>query len=128
MTPIENSVSEQVIGAAIEVHRTLGGPGLIERVYEEALAFELERAGLDVGRQIRVPIVYKGREIGEPLRMDLVVNEMVLVECKAVSVHNPLFEAQVLTYLRLTGIKVGLVVNFGMGTIREGLHRVVNNL
>ncbi len=124
----EDILSNRIIGAAIEVHRALGGPGLLESVYEEALAFEMEEAGLEVQRQVTLPVTYKGHTLGDPLRMDLVVNRTVIVECKALSKHNPLFETQVLTYLRLSGIKLGLIVNFGMATVRVGLHRVVNNL
>jgi len=124
----EDRLSHGIIGAAIEVHTTLGGPGLMEGVYEEALAYELDKLGLTVGRQVILPIVYKGKKLGEPLRMDIVVNGLVVVECKAVSTHNPLFETQLLTYLRLSGMKLGLLVNFGLPTIREGLRRVVHNL
>ena len=128
MNKPEDILSNRIIGAAIEVHKTLGGPGLIERVYEEALTYELARAGLEVQRQVTLPIRYKGNTLGEPLRMDLVIDDLIIVECKAVSKHNPLFEAQVLTYLRLSGLELGLIQNFGMPTIRDGLHRVVNNL
>lgn len=128
MNKPEDILSNRIIGAAIEVHKTLGGPGLIESVYEEALTYELARAGLEVQRQVTLPIRYKGNTLGEPLRMDLVIDDLIIVECKAVSKHNPLFEAQVLTYLRLSGMKLGLILNFGMPTIRDGLHRVVNNL
>lgn len=124
----EDILSNQIIGAAIEVHRTLGGPGLIESVYEEALAFELQEAGLQAQRQVTLPIRYKSTTLGDPLRMDVVVNESIIIECKAVSKHNLLFEAQLLTYLRLSQMKLGLIINFGMPTIRDGLHRVVNNL
>jgi GxxExxY protein len=97
----ENEIATIVIAAAIEVHRTLGGPGLLEVVYEEALAFELESRGLTVTRQKAVPLLYKARRLASDLRLDLLVNDLVIVECKATA-HNSLFEAQSLTYLRLS--------------------------
>jgi GxxExxY protein len=124
----ENEISKVILDAAIEVHRTLGGPGLLERVYEEALAWELQRRGLSVERQKLLPITYKGRTLGTPLRLDLVVAGKVIVECKATSVHHPIFEMQTLTYLRLSGLKLGLVINFGAKLVRDGYHRVVNGL
>jgi GxxExxY protein len=124
----ENILSGQVVDAAIEVHRTLGGPGLLESVYEEALVWELEQRGLAVQRQVALPIPYKGQTLSTPLRIDLLVAERLIVECKAVSQHNPVFEAQTLTYLRLSGLKLGLVINFGERIVKNGIHRVVNGL
>ena len=125
---IENVISGEIVRCAVEVHRTLGGPGLLESVYEEALVWELERRGLEVGRQVSVPLRYKGRSIGQPLRLDLVVGDKVIVECKATSSYNDVFEAQTLTYLRLMKLKLGLVINFGERRVRDGIHRVVNDL
>lgn len=124
----ENAISKVIVDSAIEVHRELGGPGLLEGVYEEALADELSRRGMAVGRQIQVPIIYKGRPLGIPLRLDLKVNELVLVDNKAVVEWNPIFEAQMLTYLRLMKLKLGLVINFGEQYVKNGIHRVVNGL
>ena len=93
----ENEVSRQIYECAIEVHRTLGGPGLLEGVYEEALAWELSQRGLKVERQVLVPLVYKGQSVGTPLRLDLLVEGMVVVECKATTEYNRIFESQVLT-------------------------------
>ena len=124
----ENVISRQVIDAAIEVHRTLGGPGLLESVYEEALAWEMQMRGLEVERQASLPIPYKGRILSSPLRIDLIVDRSVIVECKAAVQHHPIFEAQTLTYLRLTGLKLGLVINFGERLLKDGVHRVVNGL
>ena len=124
----ENAISHLVLDAAIEVHRTLGGPGLLESVYEEALAYELEQRGLQVERQKILPIVYKGTTLGTPLRLDLLVNNLVLVECKAAHPYNPIYEAQALTYLRISGLKLGLVINFGERLVKDGIHRVVNGL
>ena len=124
----ENEISREIVRCALEVHRTLGGPGLLESVYEEALAWELRQAGLPVFRQVELPISYKGNELSAPLRIDLVVGRKVIVECKATAVHNSIFEAQTLTYLRLSGMKLGLVVNFGERMVKNGIHRVVNGL
>ena len=124
----ENEVSRVIVEAAIEVHRELGGPGLLEGVYEEALVEELQMRGMRIERQQPVPINYKGKVLATPLRLDLRVNDLVLVECKAVLAHNKLFESQILTYLRLTGLKLGLVINFGQRLVKDGVHRVVNGL
>ena len=124
----ENEISRVILNAAIEVHRTLGGPGLIESVYEEALAWELVQAGLIVQRQVQIPIHYKEVTLASPLRVDLIVADLVIVECKSLSQYNSIFEAQVLTYLRLTRLKLGVVINFGDRFVKDGFHRVVNGL
>ena len=124
----ENDISKQIVGAAIEVHRTLGGPGLLESVYEEALAWELQHRGLKVQRQIPVPIHYKGHTLANPLRLDLLVEDKVIVEVKATTEFNPVFKSQALTYLRLTNLKLALVINFGERYVKHGIHRVVNGL
>lgn len=124
----ENEISKVIVDAAIEVHRELGGPGLIESVYEEALVEELTRRSLRVERQLHVPVLYKGKVLASPLRLDIKVNGLVLVENKAVTDWNPIFEAQMLTYLRLTRLKLGLVINFGERFVKNGIHRVVNGL
>ena len=124
----ENAISKVIVDAAIDVHCTLGGPGLLESVYEEALCYELNSRGLHIERQIEVPIVFKGRRLATPLRLDLKVNELVIVEVKAVTSYNPIFEAQALTYLRLTGLKLAIVINFGDRRVGNGTHRVVNGL
>lgn len=124
----ENEISSVVVVAAIEVHRELGGPGLLESVYEEALAFELRDRGLEVSRQVSVPLAYKGRDLRSDLRLDLIVNQKVIVEVKATSTHNPVYEAQTLTYLRLLDLRLGMVVNFGRPRVTDGIRRVVNGL
>ena len=124
----ETEISRMIVESAIEVHRELGGPGLLESIYEEALAAELQLRGLKVERQILLPVVYKNRALGTPLRLDLRVNELVLVDNKSVVDWNPVFEAQMLTYLRLTRLKLGLVINFGERFVKNGIHRVVNGL
>jgi len=124
----ENEISGAIVDAALEVHKTLGGPGLVEIVYEEALYEELVSRGYEVARQEQVPIVYKGKKLGHPLRLDLKVNGLVIVDSKAVAEYNRIFDAQMLTYLRLTGLKLGLVINFGEKYLKDGIHRIVNGL
>lgn len=124
----ENEISGIILDAAIEVHRTLGGPGLLERIYEGALVFELKARGQKIERQKAVPVVYKGHTLAHPLRLDLLVNDKVIVECKSLIDYNSIFEAQVLTYLRLTGLRLGIVINFGSHLIKDGFRRVANNL
>lgn len=124
----ENEISRRIVDGAIEVHRILGGPGLLESVYEEALAWELQLDGLQLRRQVALPIPYKGRTLASPLRIDLLVSDLVIIECKATTNYNTIFEAQTLTYLRLTQLKLGLVINFGERVVKNGIHRVVNDL
>ena len=124
----ENELSYLIVKAAIEVHKTLGGPGLLESVYEEALAWELSENGLSVKRQEPLPINYKGQNLATPLQIDLIVHELVIVECKAVSKYHEIFESQALTYLRLTNLKLALVIHFGEKFVKDGIHRVVNGL
>jgi GxxExxY protein len=125
---IENLLSEQIINAAIEVHRTLGGPGLLESLYEDALYHELKLRNIPVQSQILVPVNYKGCSLREPMRLDLLVDNKVIIEVKATEKENPVHKAQILTYLRLTKLKLGLVINFGQGKLIDGLARVVNEL
>jgi GxxExxY protein len=124
----ENEISRHIVEAAIEVHRTLGGPGLLESVYEDALVWELLQRGFEVQRQMPLPIPYKGNILASPLKIDVIVAAKVIVECKSVTKYHPVFEAQTLTYLRLTGMKLGLVINFGERLVKDGIHRVVNGL
>ena len=124
----ENEIATVIVDAAIEVHRTLGGPGLLETVYEEALVWELQQRGLKVARQVPLPIRYKGTVLSSPLVLDLLVDDLVIVENKATTQYNAIFEVQCLTYLRLSGLKLGLVSNFGERWVKDGLHRVVNGL
>jgi GxxExxY protein len=124
----ENEISKHIVGCALEAHRTLGGPGLLECVYEEALCWELAHRGLTVERQMVVPILYKGEQLAAPLRLDVLVEKKVVIEVKATSTYNSIFEAQALTYLRLLDLKLALVINFGEKLVRDGIHRVVNGL
>jgi len=114
----------QVIGAAIEVHRILG-PGLLESVYEECLCKELELRYLPFERQKSLPVRYKGVEIDCGYRLDIVVHNEVIVELKSCNSLEPIHEAQLLTYLKLTGIKVGLLINFNVPVLKDGIKRLV---
>ena len=120
-----NELTYEIRGAIFDVYNTLG-PGLLESVYEEALAFELQERGLEVARQVEVPIVYKGNELKTALRLDLMVNNQVIVELKSVEEMKPVFGKQLLTYLRLMNKRLGLLVNFNTSNIRDGIKRVAN--
>ena len=124
----ENEISKVILDAAIAVHTELGGPGLLESYYENALKHELQLRGLGVETQKPVPVVYKGKEIGEPYRLDMLVDGKVIVECKATEKNNPLFAAQVNTYLHLLNCRLGIVINFGQKRIMDGWERVANNM
>jgi len=124
----ENDLSHQFIGAAIEVHRELGGPGLLEDVYEEALCHELSLRGLKVEPQIHIKLEYKGRLLSKRLKLDVIVEGLVIVEVKSVECYNDIYQAQLLTYLRLTKKRLGLVINFGERYVKDGVHRVANDL
>jgi GxxExxY protein len=125
---MENEISHKIIGAAIEVHRILGGPGLLEGVYESCFCHELLLRGLKVERQLAVPVSYKGTAVREPLYIDILVQGIVIVEVKAVEKLHPIHQVQLLTYLRLTGRKLGLLVNFGQKYVKDGITRVVDGL
>ena len=122
----EEIVAKSVIGAAIEAHRTLGGPGLLESVYEEALCVELESRRLSYARQQAMPMLYKGRPLLTSMRLDLLIEDCLVVEIKSVSDWNPVFAAQALTYLRALNLHLALVINFGETYVRDGIHRVIN--
>ena len=123
---MENDINEVIIGAAIEVHKILGGPGLLESIYEAALCHELSLRGLEVKRQMLVPVLYKGIPVKDPICLDILVNDKVVIEVKAVEKDNSIFQAQLLTYLRLTKLRHGLVINFGKELLKEGVNKVVN--
>jgi len=120
-----DDITERVIGGAIQVHRTLG-PGLLETAYEACLAFELAERGLNVARQVSLPIVYRDVKLECGYRLDLVVEDSVIVEVKAVDELAPIHEAQVLSYLKLSGLRVGLLINFNVVILKKGLRRIVN--
>jgi GxxExxY protein len=118
-----NEISERIIGCAIEVHRNIG-PGLLESVYEDALCFEFGINGLLFQRQVPVPIIYKRKNLGE-FRLDLLVNDKIIVELKAVDRMDPVFEAQLLSYLKMTGKKLGLLINFNVPILIKGVKRLI---
>lgn len=123
----ENTLSKQIIGAAIEVHRQLG-PGLLESAYEECLAYELSLRQVPFERQKPVPVVYKQVHLDCGFRLDLLVGSLVVVELKAVDALTSVHEAQVLTYLKLTGCKLGLLLNFNVPVMRDGIKRLAMGL
>jgi len=117
-------VAKQVVDAAFSVHKNLG-PGLLESVYETCLCHELRKRGVAFQRQIAVPIVYDGEQVDAGLRLDLMVSDCLIVELKAVEKDNPLFEAQLLTYLKITRLRLGLLINFNVALLKNGIRRVV---
>ena len=123
----ENECSKSIIGAAIEVHRVLG-VGLLESAYERAMAVELDQRGMRIEKQILLPAIYKGVELPEAYRLDLLVENLVIVEIKAVAVLGPVHTAQLLTYLRLAGKRLGLLLNFHSESMRSGIRRVANHI
>ncbi|MCH8840945.1 MAG: GxxExxY protein [Planctomycetes bacterium] len=123
----ENDISGRVIGCAIEVHRQLG-PGLLESVYEEALCYELTQSGLSYKRQQQVPISYKSLSLATPLRLDLIIEEKLILEIKAKEEITPIDKQQLLTYLRLCDVSLGLLINFNVTKLVNGITRVVNGL
>ena len=110
----------------MEVHRTLGGPGLFESIYESALCHELSLQGLKIQTQVPLEVRYKGVIIRDPLILDILVENQIIIEVKATEKENPIHEVQLLTYLRLTGLRLGLVINFGNRYIKEGIRRIIN--
>ena len=123
----ENDISYKIIGAAIEIHKTIG-PGLLESAYENALAFDLREMGFNVKQQVPMPFVYKNvkQEIG--YRIDLAVNEKVIIEVKSIENLAPVHFAQTLTYLRLSDLKLALLINFNCKMLKDSIHRIVNRL
>ena len=123
----ENEISERIIGAAIEVHKYYG-PGLVEQVYEEALCYEFSLRGIRFERQKQVPIFYKGVKLGVPLRLDSIVEEKVIVDLKAKEKVDAVDRAKLLSYLRLSNLRLGLIINFHETVLKDGISRVVNGL
>jgi len=121
---LEEELTRRIIGGAIKVHQHWG-PGLYEEIYERSLARELRLEGLQVECQISLPLIYRGETIGDSLRVDLFVEKCVVVEVKAVSELKPIHESQVLTYLRLTGCRVGLLINFDQQKLLDGVKRLI---
>jgi len=121
-----NSITESIISAAIAVHRELG-PGLLESAYEACLVYELIQHGLSVERRKSVPVTYRGVKIDCGYRIDLLVEDKVVVELKAVERLEPIHEAQLLSYLKLSGYQIGLLINFNVRMLKQGIRRLVNN-
>lgn len=121
----DNELTYEIRGAIFDVYNELG-PGLLESVYEESLAFELLQRGLEVTRQLEVPILYKGNKLKTPLRLDLMVNNQVIVELKSVEEIKPVFYKQLLTYLKLLDKHIGLLVNFNTSNLSENIKRIAN--
>jgi GxxExxY protein len=119
-----DELTEKIIGCAIEVHKILG-PGLLESAYEECLAYELTKAGLSIERQCLLPIVYKEIKLDHGYRLDIVVEEEVIIELKTVEAISPVHRAQVLTYMKLSGIDLGLIINFNVKMLKDGIKRFV---
>ena len=122
-----NDLSYKIIGAAIEVHRHLG-PGLLESVYEECLIFELREIGLPLKWQNQVPIIYKGKTLNSKLRYDILVEDLIMVELKAVELMNPLYKAQLLSYLKLTEKPKGLLINFNTEVLTRSVIPLVTDV
>ena len=120
----ENELTYQIRGAIWDVYNDLG-PGLLESVYEEALCYELQQRGLKVERQKEVPVIYKGNVLKTDLRLDLMVEDMVIVELKSVEELKPVFYKQTKTYLKLLKKRIGLLVNFGEYDMKDGIHRII---
>ena len=123
----ENEISNKVIGIAIELHKKLG-PGLLESVYENALAYDLKEAGMKVLQQVPMPFIYKEIKMDIGYRLDLIVESKLIIEVKSVEVLAPVHYAQLLTYLKLSDLKLGLLVNFNTKLLKDDIHRIVNNL
>jgi len=119
-----DDLTEIIIGCAIEVHKILG-PGLLESAYEECLAYELSKAGLTFDRQSTLPIIYKEIKLDHGYRLDLVVEEEVIIELKTVESITPVHQAQMLTYMKLSGIDLGLIINFNVKLLKDGIKRFV---
>lgn len=123
----ENALSNKVIGAAIEVHKTIG-PGLLEGIYQKCLAYELKLQGFNITTEAPLPVRYKDIEFEDAYRVDLMVEDKLVVELKAVETILPVHMAQLLSYLKMSGLKLGLLVNFNVPKLRDGVKRIVNKL
>ena len=117
-----NQITEKIIGCAIEVHKNLG-PALLESAYEECLIFELKNAGLKAERQVPVPVVYKDIKLGCGYRIDILVEEIVVIQLKTVDAFNPVHEAQILTYMKFAFKEIGLLINFNVTLLKNGIKR-----
>lgn len=125
LSPREEEIGKKIVDAAFVVHNALG-PGLVEKIYEICLCHELRKRGLTFRRQLEIPIQYDGITFGEALRCDVMVENLVICELKAVEEMNPLWDAQLLSYLRLTGKRLGYRINFNVTLIKSGIKRIIN--
>ncbi len=125
MEPSEklNELSNKVIGSAIEVHKHLG-PGYLESIYEESLAFELTKLGIQFKRQVDIPVIYKGHNVGSG-RLDILIESELIIELKSTERLLPLYQAQVISYLKTTGLMLGLLINFNTPVLKQGIKRIV---
>jgi len=123
---MDDELSEKIIDAANEVHRHLGGPGLLENIYETALCYELSLRGLLNQRQLAIPVIYKNISVRDPLFLDILVENQVIVEIKATEKDLPYYRMQLATHLRLSGKKFGLLINFGKENLKDGICKVIN--
>jgi GxxExxY protein len=123
----ENELSRKIIGCAMKVHTELG-PGLLENAYEECLFYELQQAGFNVLKQKALPLVYCGVKLDAGYRIDLLVESKVVIEVKAVDIFNDVHMAQIITYLKLSGCKLGLLINFNVRSLKDGIKRVANGV
>jgi GxxExxY protein len=123
----ENQISNTIIGSAIEVHKQLG-PGLLESAYQACLAYELSQKGLNIRQEVPMPVVYKEVKLNHGYRIDILVEKKIVIEVKSVDTLTLVHEAQLLTYLKLGNYKIGLVLNFHVSMMENGIKRMVNNL
>jgi GxxExxY protein len=123
----ENEISKVIVDCCYKIHTTLG-PGLLESVYEEILVYELIKRALNIKRQHGIPVIYENIKLDIGFRSDIIVEDKVIIEIKSVETVAPVHQKQLLTYLRLTGLKLGLLVNFNNALIKDGIQRIVNNL
>jgi GxxExxY protein len=123
----ENEIARIIVDKAFKIHKTLG-PGLLESVYEELLNYELTKCGLKLLRQSPIPVIYEDKKIELGFRVDLIVENKVIIEIKSVETIIPVHQKQLLTYLKITGLKLGLLINFNQTLIKTGIHRIANNL
>ena len=122
----DETYAKEVVDAAIEVHRTLGGPGLLEKTYQKSLAQELWLRKIPCKIEVPVSVTYKGTQINEPFYLDIIVGDALIIEVKATEKYHAVHRAQLLTYLRLSGVRLGLLINFGQELVKDGISRVVN--
>lgn len=118
-------IGKIIVHTAYKVHKELG-PGLLEKIYEACLAYEIRKAGLDVKRQVELPVIYDGIDLNENLRLDLLVEDLVIIEIKSVDKVNPVWKAQIISHLILTNNKLGFLINFNVPLIKDGIKRFIN--